>query len=241
MRSLLYPLLSAFLIAPSAEAALVSYNFTASIVSMYEWNPSSNTAADLNQSNFPGYLIDSSWTISGNYQYDTQAPVSLGYQPAASNGGHDALYRSTTPSPGFTYSFGGGGPALQTEGALWLEVVDQSTSATGWDVFYTRGQVSAGVGLYQEVSLSLYDQTGTVYSSAAIPSGLALEDFHLRLFNTLFIREDGSTLTVTAVMTSLSAAEDSSVPEPATLFLAGIGIFLSLRGVSSRNRASAEA
>lgn len=234
MRSLLCFAFTVLIAVPSTQAAIVSYNFTASILTMYEWNPAARTITVVDRSSFPGFIVDSSWGISGIYRYDTLAPLNPDYQPYVPAGGQDVVYRSSTLDPGIAYTFTGGHVPFQSSGALWLEVANDASSAMGWDVFHTYGRMALENSMFQEVTLNLSDQTATAFDSAAIPLSLNINAFHFNRLNTLFARDDGSSLTVEAVLFSWTVADPSVVPEPNALLLVATGMFLALGSIASR-------
>lgn len=234
MRLSLYFASCLLIAAPVTQAAIVSYNFTASVLTMYEWDVAAKTITVVDQSSFPGFVVDSNWKISGTYRYETLAPLNPDYQPYLPAGGQDVVYRSTTLGPGISYTFSSGSAPFQSSGALWLEVGNDASSLMGWDVFYTTGRMTLGDSMFQEVSLSLYDRTAAAFSSADIPSSLDIDAFHLNRLNTLFVAADGSSLTVEAVLTSWNVAEPLATPEPDGLALSATGLLLAMGLTAAR-------
>jgi|JI8StandDraft_2_1071088.scaffolds.fasta_scaffold40924_3 hypothetical protein len=227
-----------FLAASPAKASLVSYNFTASVLKMYEFDAAAVTITEVASSNFAGFVIDSSWTITGSYHYDTTASLSTDFQPEIPLSGQHIAYQSNTPLAGLAYSFSLGGQPFSSSSSLRLEVGNDASTLMGWDVFYTRGRMDISDSLFQQVSLSLYDDTATVFSGPFIPASLEISAFHLNRLNSLFMRSDGSSLTVEAQLTTWQRVEPSSLPEPHGLGLS-ISAMLCALGLSAAVRRAA--
>lgn len=220
------------LIAPAAQAALVSYDFTASITRLADYDARGNST-NVAQGTVYGYTIASTQTITGSLRYDTQAPVS-----AMSESGRYMFYLSAAQSPAISYALSNG-PSFDTESALSVQVADDALAMAGADVFYAHGFVEFDSKSAMGVSVVLADYTATALTSAAMPGSLEIERFSVRDFRTTWGRSDGSFLLAEGVLTSwvqvAGAPAPAPVPEPGSLPLAGAGLCLALRLSHSPN------
>lgn len=233
LRSALTIVLTALMAVPAARASLVSYNFTASIAQLAEYDAPLYSSRIVTQATAWGQEIDSRQAISGTLRYDTQAAVSAIHEP-----GRYFAYLSSTLTPAIVFTFANG-PTFQTESPLSVQVADNALALAGADVFYGHAYTEA-----MGASIALSDASGLALNSAYMP--MSLEGFPFLEFRATWGRGDGGFLSLIAAVTSWEEAPGSvnSVPEPSSSMLAIAGLCLALRvglGKSKRSSCSAAA
>lgn len=218
---------------PSAQAAFVAFDFTATIKYMYEYDASSNTSTFVNSSTTLGAQVSNVDIIHGHFYYDQSMPVLTGYQPAqpaqgtyVAYGGQEGLDFSTGQS-GFQFASGANPGALL--------VANNASSLNGIDDFGFGIYPIDLPGIWQIAILDLSDSSGTVFNSSAIPSALPLDRFsNATLDYSWLIYSSGDQFHFNADIVSLTPSPGATVPEPATytLLIAGFGLL----GFTTRRR-----
>lgn len=211
----------AFSGAPS-QATLVTYDFTASVSSMFEYAALTQGITYLSQSVLPGTLVSVGDAISGRFSYDTDAPLSPYYQPPAPASGSYQLYQSAAGGSQSTTFAMANGLTYSSIGSPIIQVANDAPTFGGWDILSVSTTTGQNPALFQIASINLFDQSASVFQDSSIPSSLGLADFHYKSLNTAWVRQsDGNQLQVMAGITSLSLF---TVPEPKgyQLLLAGL-------------------
>ena len=230
MRSILCFILATFVAAPAAEATVVSYNFTASITQLAEYDAPLYNSRTVTHANVWGYTIESSQTISGMLRYDSLAPVSSTHES-----GRYLAYLSSTQAPAISFTFSGG-PSFQTSSPLSVQVGNNASALGGADIFYGHASAELDLTRAMGASIALWDNSGMALDSAVMP--MSMEGFPMRELRATWGRSDGF-LGLVASLTAWTQVVDApaSVPEPSSLLLAIVGLCMAARvgqGASGR-------
>nr|WP_315212360.1 PEP-CTERM sorting domain-containing protein [uncultured Duganella sp.] len=200
----------------SAQAAVVSYDFTATINAIQE-----GTFTDSQSSVISSAKAGTSYSIGdivhGHFEYDTQTGL-LNYQPAQSPFGTHLLYEDAGAKNKLVATTSSGATLPAVSPPPLLQVRDDVEP--GSDIF-AIGRVDYLDSAYQTTSVLLIDPSANWLNSSAIPSSLL--GYSYGLFKTdYFFLNDRSSLGVSASITSLTPT--SPVPEPASyvMLLAGL-------------------
>ncbi len=171
----------------------------------------SGTVTLVDTSEISGTKVGNSF--SGMLVYDSSTPeTSLA-------GSDPAQYTARPPLAsglGITLTVGGNTYAAELGDVLQLTVGNDLTG-TYRDVFAARGYVNVG-GAVTGAEFGVADQTGTVFSSTALPTSLDLSKFSVGTF--ALAGTPGSTDIFEGTINLVQAA---SVPEPGSAVLLGIG------------------
>lgn len=209
----------------AASATEVTYNFTATIQSMFEYDGQTKLNTTVTSSTMPGVLISDGSTIHGQFSYDTAAPLGS-YQPAPEKEGSYQLYSGTVTS---TLTFDQNGFVYQSDPNPWLttmQVANDAASRSGWDTFSLETSAAYSPVTFQMMDIHLYDSSGNVFDSSAIPFDLPLSQFSYADIDYSWLRQsDGSQFHASSSITSLTLA--TPVPEPSTYALLAMGAVVS--------------
>lgn len=215
-----------------AHAEILIFDFTGVISDVIEVRKTPNGTRDkyvVSSTILPGGVAIGD-TFSGRLVYDTAAPIAQFTTPSATQ----AIYQA--PAFGFppshvTFDKSGlrvespGGPSLAVSNYLSDDVFPDSFAASYNSVHGTA---------YSNVSVSLYDDTATVFDNTAIPTSLLLGAYTNPAMYLYWTDPSlGQRVLTNSVLTSLTLV--SSVPEPSgyAMLLAG----MALVGVAIRRRA----
>lgn len=207
----------------NASADVLKYRFTGQVTDMAEYNNGTGTSTELRSSDLAGKPVTVEELVIGYFSYDTAvALLPKQYDPGAfgsylryGGGVHASL------------AFTGGGLEYRSNAAPTYSSV---TVANGPELFDGRDQISfrtiaGSIPLYETLSITFWDQTGTALSNPNIPAHLSLGDFSYGSFSYSWRDDDGIDLLVLGLLTSLTAVDDvQPVPEPASWLLILIGI-----------------
>ncbi|MYM21610.1 PEP-CTERM sorting domain-containing protein [Duganella sp. FT135W] len=213
----------------SAQAEVITYEFTATITSIAQFDPSLPFRVD--SVNILGNTVRTYDTVHGIMSYDTSAPI--------------WTIQKRVPVPIVFYkdmghmslSFQGG---LNFDSTAFPEtpqmaILNNSTTYEGGDgiSFSTASRIDPD----QHANIFLFDQTGTAFNNTALPTNLDLNRFDQRSL-TYDFGSDDHTIEVSATVTSIQLI--SAVPEPSTgmLMMAGLSL-LAWRRRNATQRATA--
>lgn len=211
-----------------ARAVPVTYDFTATVSSLYEYDKSANKTINVTSSTLAGPTVAIGEVISGSFAYDTSwTHSSFPLTPAPISG---TWVQYVAPSSVTAISYSVSGSILyDAAGFASVQIENDSKSAYGGplDDFYL-GTVGSNLATYYEDSgISLQDLTHTALSSDALPEALNLSDFQYKTLIGEWLRmSSGDQLHMGAALTSLTAV--STVPEAgkSSLFALGLGLLL---------------
>ncbi|NRR32562.1 PEP-CTERM sorting domain-containing protein [Oxalobacteraceae bacterium] len=212
----------------SAEAKVVSYDFTVTvqhIVEMDNFNP-----VYVQSSTRPGALVSVGEQVHGSFSYDTDTPFSLVYQPPAQAQGNWVLYSDPAhyknPIDAVFQNSGlhSTAPGMPTTSNNSVQVADNATTFQNGDVFWLGNSASYQGEIFTN-SIILGDSTGAVFNSTTIPDDLNLTHFNYGSYAFSRMSADGRWVEVDADFTSLTLSPPP-VPEPSTYLMFGAGAML---------------
>jgi hypothetical protein len=221
-------LASALLTAGTAQAAILTYEYTAVIDTLQKTTESDGdhgVMVDVNSTSLVfGQPITKSEVVHGQIKFDTNSWINPYYStPTATN------YSSFFNLPYIEFAAGSFGHKVPYG---YTGFVNVKNTPTG-DEFNTSFSLSSGWG-GRSLGLSFTDPTGSVFSSTQIPTSLNLSDFASANF--FFSYADNGYLTRVEVGGHLTSLQliSAPVPEPTTIsmLLAGMGLI----GVAARKK-----
>jgi hypothetical protein len=203
------------------QAALVKYEFTATVSTIVEQAHGSDVFDHVNSSVVAGRKISTSDTWTGTFVYDTELALSR-WQPTPPAVGTHSMFEGYLAA---TISDRETGLSFHSSPNLFsLMSVRNSPNNAGSDYISINTHVFGAD--YESSSFWFHDLTGNALSSATPPSNLNLEDFKFTRVSYSFLRGiDDYWMSAEAVLTSLTRVGDNtSVPEPATYVLLWLGL-----------------
>lgn len=222
MRSFSLALLFAVATIP-AQAAIVSYQFTASVNSIAEIPGDTDTVNFLSSSSLAGprISIGDSWT--GTFSYDTDMQLGT-YQPPQPAQGAHTMYKGfaqTTIKDARTgLSFESTLPYPWSTGSL---IIWNEATNVGSDIFWMYSESNASANGNEFGSVWLNDRNGSTFGDATIPLALSLNDFLSASVSYEFSqRGTGNYMHAEAWLLSLTPV--IAVPEPATYAMLALGL-----------------
>jgi hypothetical protein len=165
-----------------------------------------------------GNLISVGSSFSGSFTYDTDTPLG---PFGMSSDGRQATYLDA----GLSASLQVGMASLPA--SPWLPFASTGGSVAvidnryGWDSLYLSRSYS-GPALFASSHLSLFNYSGTLFDSFAMPPSIPASSINGSVFNVGFLRRsDGDQLQVFGTISGFSFS--SAVPEPPPAVLATLG------------------
>lgn len=229
----LFAALLFFALISPAQAAWTTHAYNATVIGMYEFDPSTAVTRYSASSVFPGAQIQNGDQFFGFFQYDTGLTPLFG-MPV--NGGVMSAYAPTS-GPNGAFSFSSSLGPLE-----YILVSDASSSSMavydngldGGDYLGLNFRRAPGEFL-QSYSFFFNNSDGQAWSGTELPVTLDLADFDLgAYFVASWTREsDGIEFHAFASITSLMSLPpyEEAVPEPSGILLflaaAGIAVFVS--------------
>lgn len=207
-----------------AKANILNYIFTETINSMFEYNGNTKAISYVNSSSMPGFLVSNGDTVHGTFSYVSAAPLTQ-YQPSAQTKGSYVMYQGAAT---INLTFDKSNTTVKTSSDSF-QVANDASTFSGSDIFFIGANATYSPIKSQEVSVSLDDSKGTVFTSSSVPQKLPLSGFTSNLVEYTFLRQsDGSQLHANGQITSLSqeATTITTVPEPESyaMLLTGLGL-----------------
>lgn len=209
----------------AARAVTVTYNFTATVSTLWEYDKSSGSIQNVLSSGLAGTAVAMNDVLSGSFTYNTDWALSA-YQPTpAPTSGSWVMYAAPTSVAAISYSVNGAS-LYDASGFAAVQVQNDAVQpySASRDNFYL-GNVGSNLAVYyQSAGISLQDGTHTVFQSDAIPTNLSLASFSYAMVIGEWLRQsDGDQLHMGATLTSLTPSV-SPVPEAGTASLLGLGL-----------------
>lgn len=214
-------LLAAALYNLPAQAAAVSYNFTATIWDELQTEDYGGGTTQMYSSDFSGHTITLGDHIVGSFSYDPAAARLTQPQP-----GDASDTRRYFDLPGFSlhYTIVPSGASFASDGApgsAWVQ--NNLPSRFAEDRFVVSGKAEHSGGMQREAGLQFFDNNGSALPGTNVPFNLGADKFPNRdLFASWQRDSDGHQFSLIASIDTMVAAP---VPEPtnAAMLLAGLG------------------
>jgi hypothetical protein len=213
--------LAGLLSAGMAHADLVTYEFTASFLSLTESNPALGDTS-VNSTMMPGFPITVGDVLHGSFTLDTSTPL-LSSIPSGS--GTFNTYAADAGQNAFAATFGGNPYTLNTANASYGFATQDQLPGQGEDAVYLGVNRDLNTGGSEALQLVVSDPSATALGYNHIPDSLAaFTQGTFRYYYSTGMAPHALVLTATGAITSLTMV--SSVPEPATymLLVAGLGL-----------------
>jgi hypothetical protein len=221
-----------FLTAGVAHAGLVTYQFSASIQSMYEDDPASGGFPSVNASSVNGTLVRVGDTISGRLRYDTNAPPYT-LQPAPSPDHRAAFYLSGAQDflsyridrTGYTFT---SNPRLNGGYLVWHELTHAPGSP---DNSFTAEMNDNDSAFARNASLEVDYWDGGTLNGTAMPQDFDSSSFFQGKLRAGFSRfADDRLMGFDANLTSLTAVPEPGVPGLLVAGAVGMAVLRRRRG-----------
>lgn len=209
----------------SAQAAITTYDFSASVA--YLIRPVGSPVQDPVEGALPGSVVAVGDHIAGTMTIDT------GTTALVNDGANGQFWQLNSPTS-FQYTLLSTGQTFSSANTFGLSVYNDHAipgSSTTYDLFNLSVHDVGGLH-----SIVLTDDSSLAFSSSQIPQHLALGQFTDASLITGYLRaSDHATVRMLATITSFNAV--SAVPEPATylMLLAGLAVV----GASARRAKTA--
>ncbi len=228
-------IIAASLCSPQADAAVVSYDFTAKINDLFEYDGTTKVITHVATSNFPGSTISLADTVSGKFFYDTTWALHPYYQPEKPVSGTYLMYTSGAPVSAISFSVGGAA-IFDAKDSASVQIANNASTFNGSDIFYLGSSTAYNGVMHQNANIALFDRSGSAFQSGDLPTQLNLADFSYRQLGSAWLRySNGDQLQMSATLTSITPTV-SPVPEPDAAALFGGGLALLLMLSFRRNR-----
>lgn len=203
-----------------AHAAVVSFNFTATIWDGLQTDDDGLGSSQVYSSDFSGHTISLGDHIVGSFSFDAGRATPAMPQPADAS-----AMRRYYNLPGFTlrYTIVPSGATFADNGAPASAWVENGTPHFGPDIFSATATAAHLGGMQRASGLTWFDNSGRALPDVSMPSSLNPGQFDRRdLFGSWQRDSDGHAYSFIASMDTLVAAP---VPEPhqAAMLLAGLG------------------
>ncbi|MCA1246807.1 PEP-CTERM sorting domain-containing protein [Massilia sp. MS-15] len=212
---------------PTAQSAVITYNFTATVTSMFEYDGTSQQIHNVDASSMSGRQMAMGNTIHGKLTYDTNTALSPYFQPEQPAGGSYLVYGGAGMNE-LALIFDHDGYQFQSDPTFrnsHFQVANRP-AGQGFDVFYMSLSRGWDPLTFESTTVSLMDRSGLAFSVGTMPRSLNLDAFHYASIDYAWLRRsDGSQVHASAAFTSLELASTTAVPEPSTILLIWLGLF----------------
>lgn len=213
----------------SAEAKVVSYDFTITVDHIVEMDNNVNPVY-VQSSTRPGALVTVGEKVHGTFSFDTDTPKSPFYQPPAQAQGSWVLYSDPAhyKNPIDAVFQNSGLHTTVPDGVKvnsTVQVIDSATVLHNGDGFWLSNTASYKGEIFTNLII-LGDSTGNAFSSAAIPGQLSLNQFNYGSYSFSRMSTDHKWVEVDCDFTTLTLSPPAPVPEPSTYLMFGAGAML---------------
>jgi hypothetical protein len=214
--------------ATPAQAAIVQYQYTATVSSIAEIPGGSDTVNYLDSSSLAGPTISIGNTWTGTFTYDTELTLDS-YQPEQPEQGSYQLYKGYMAS---TIRDAQTGLSFNSDPNLaWLalmQVKDSPAVVSSDFLSFSSDFLSltthASGSDFETGSFWFHDLYGNAFSSSVPPASLQLGDFQFASVSYSFLQDGtGNWMNAEADITSLTLVT-APVPEPSTYAMLGLGL-----------------
>ncbi|MBQ5948230.1 PEP-CTERM sorting domain-containing protein [Massilia sp. ST3] len=216
----------ACLLAASAQGAVLTYRYTATIDAIVEKDIQTGNYLAPAESAYAGPLIRVGDVVTGILRYNTAAPLAA-YQPDPEPRLRTTIYDGAQYDfmsftvGGATFSFDAG-PEAPWSGTSYVRNADGLPDNPAYDVF-ERIMVRQDGGVRATGHLSLGDVDGTALEDGAMPGRLDPALFELKsLFASFSRAADDGFMVFDSTISSFERV-DAQVPEPGVLLLLAAG------------------
>jgi hypothetical protein len=213
----------------SAHAEVVTFEFTATISNIFQFDPNLPLLTD--SVDVLGSTIRTSETVHGTMSYDTSAPVWVIQKRVAM----PLVFYKDMGSMTLTFEGGLHFDSSNIAETPQMSVGDNSTTYRGADTF--GFSTASRITPEQNATLFLVDRSGTAFDGNTLPGNLDLSRFSQRTLYYYF-GADEQAIEVDATITSLQLL--SPVPEPDTYLMmaGGLGLLAWRRRNTHKQRAT---
>jgi hypothetical protein len=222
----------------TTRAEILTYEFTATIGSMFEHDAQTKINTNVSTSAMPGSNFSIGEFIVGQFSYDlaaiTTSSDSSGTDGNLVFGAAVKNFSFLIPATGFKYEseMGASGNAVFS---------DSTINPSGWDNFSPFSTAAYNTSIFQSANINLFDKTGTAFTGYSLPSSLSLSSFHYTNLHFAWLRKaDGDQFHFNGPLQSLSLVTAVPLPGVLALFSSGLALVLapSLRRRSQRRARS---
>ena len=220
-------LLAAATLMNSASAAIISYDFTATVHFVTETDTAKNyLTTSVTSSSLAGLPIALDQVIHGHFSIDTGTLINPASQSAVASQDGYQMYAGSFGQNNFSAAFVGG-PAIESSAGAsnTLQVVNSMSGKGGADTLSAGTYVYSAQSL-QTASIFLDDFSGKAFNQDGVPSTLTLADFGYASFHYSYgsYTPGSKILSVDARIDSLTPM--AAVPEPASYAMLAGGLLL---------------
>lgn len=222
--------------AASASAQVVTFDFTGMVKLTREFDPNTLRYTEVPGSTLNGTFIVPGDTFHGEFSIDLATPIDELFYSPPSLGGSAVLYRnnydSDQPSVDnnrLTLTFDQTGYTTASPpsgyGGSSIYVTDSAVKSGADRLTFVPSFAQSSTGFRETTLLSLYDYSGSMFSTEALPSALNLgATDYSHLFYTFSPVTSRKQLALDGVLTSLTARAISPVPEPSAYAMLALGL-----------------
>jgi len=217
-------LLAGFAILGSAHAAVVTYNFTATVAAIDETLPPAYTSTLKDLSTLTGMAVALGQEIHGSFSYDTAMGLNVNYQPPPETSGTYLLYNDPNNATTIIAPDVFARPQEVIYGTNLLQIANDATTFFGGDTLSLSTTVMAPDFSSFNGSISLFDFSGTAFDHGGVPTSLRLSSFNYAAYELYYFLPTGGYVRIESAITALTPA--AAVPEPETyaMLMAGLAL-----------------
>lgn len=208
----------ACLVTAGAQAAVVSYRYTATIDTLVEKNLATGGYDILTESAFPGFPLKRGDVVKGTFSYDTVAKLST-YQPRQQAGSQWFMY-DTSSGDYMNYLHAPTGHTVRSDPALaWLGTIQVHDGGESRPDFFSMTMRGWNTDFFYSSRLFLWNPDGAAFPDASVPARLDSSLFSYMTMGGSFMHmNDDGWMEFSATLTSLEQV-GAEIPEPGAGFL----------------------